>query len=139
VETRLPLRIDEDPTSRFAPIPINSEQLLIICCTTPRTPAADRRRRDDRMEARRRSSSCGSTDEGPADERVEPFVPFFTTKPGDPGIGLVLSRQIAEQPWRIADTREPPRSARLAARYLRLPLCTARAAERRRARLSVRA
>ncbi len=36
-------------------------------------------------------------DEGPGLSRTENlFVPFFTTKPGGSGIGLVLSRQIAE-------------------------------------------
>jgi signal transduction histidine kinase len=37
------------------------------------------------------------TDEGPGiNDSENLFVPFFTTKPGGSGIGLVLSRQIAE-------------------------------------------
>ena len=37
-------------------------------------------------------------DEGPGiSNTTNLFVPFFTTKPGGSGIGLVLSRQIAEQ------------------------------------------
>ncbi|MCB1640299.1 MAG: HAMP domain-containing histidine kinase, partial [Xanthomonadales bacterium] len=36
-------------------------------------------------------------DEGPGLSQTENlFVPFFTTKPGGSGIGLVLARQIAE-------------------------------------------
>jgi signal transduction histidine kinase len=36
-------------------------------------------------------------DEGPGlSETANLFVPFYTTKPGGSGIGLVLSRQIAE-------------------------------------------
>jgi signal transduction histidine kinase len=36
-------------------------------------------------------------DEGPGiSNPANLFVPFFTTKPGGSGIGLVLSRQIAE-------------------------------------------
>jgi signal transduction histidine kinase len=36
-------------------------------------------------------------DEGPGlPTSANLFVPFFTTKPGGSGIGLVLSRQIAE-------------------------------------------
>jgi signal transduction histidine kinase len=37
------------------------------------------------------------SDEGPGlPDTANLFVPFFTTKPGGSGIGLVLSRQIAE-------------------------------------------
>ncbi len=36
-------------------------------------------------------------DDGPGlDAATDPFVPFFTTKPNGTGIGLTLSRQIAE-------------------------------------------
>ena len=47
----------------------------------------------------RRADSCEVVvqDEGPGlPESANLFVPFFTTKPGGSGIGLVLSRQIAE-------------------------------------------
>ena len=39
----------------------------------------------------------GFDDDGPGiPNPTNLFVPFFTTKPGGSGIGLVLSRQIAE-------------------------------------------
>ena len=40
------------------------------------------------------------------------FVPFFTTKPGGSGIGLALSRQIAEAHDGILGAHEPRGSAR---------------------------
>jgi two-component system, NtrC family, nitrogen regulation sensor histidine kinase NtrY len=49
------------------------------------------------------------------------FVPFFTTKPGGSGIGLVLSRQIAEQHGGTL-TLENRTAARGCRAYLRLPL-----------------
>jgi signal transduction histidine kinase len=48
---------------------------------------------------RKRAGDCEVVveDEGPGlPESANLFVPFFTTKPGGSGIGLVLSRQIAE-------------------------------------------
>ena len=70
----------------------------------------------------RRAVEVVVTDEGPGLASTENlFVPFFTTKPTGSGIGLVLSRQIAEA-HRGALTLEP-RSDRPGARArLRLPL-----------------
>ena len=52
-------------------------------------------------------------DEGPGLPNTSNlFVPFFTTKPGGSGIGLALSRQIAEG-RRNADARKPRERARL--------------------------
>lgn len=51
------------------------------------------------IEARNRDSTLAVaiTDEGPGIANTDNlFVPFFTTKPGGSGVGLALSRQIAE-------------------------------------------
>jgi two-component system nitrogen regulation sensor histidine kinase NtrY len=62
------------------------------------------------------------TDEGPgvADTR-NLFVPFFTTKPTGSGIGLVLSRQIAENHGGSLTLRPRPDGPGAQAR-LRLPI-----------------
>jgi signal transduction histidine kinase len=61
-------------------------------------------------------------DEGPGlSNTANLFVPFFTTKPGGSGIGLVLSRQIAEAHGGtlMLDTRTDARGTRA---VLRLPV-----------------
>jgi signal transduction histidine kinase len=51
----------------------------------------------DRLAASPPSVELWVEDEGPGLSNTgNLFVPFFTTKPGGSGIGLVLSRQIAE-------------------------------------------
>jgi signal transduction histidine kinase len=62
------------------------------------------------------------TDEGPGLSNTSNlFVPFFTTKPGGSGIGLVLSRQIAEAHGGTLSL-ENRRGARGCEARLRLPL-----------------
>jgi two-component system nitrogen regulation sensor histidine kinase NtrY len=62
------------------------------------------------------------TDEGPGlSNTANLFVPFFTTKPGGSGIGLVLSRQIAEAHGGTL-TLENRRQGRGCEARLRLPL-----------------
>ena len=62
-----------------------------------RRVARDRRRRVGRLEAGRTASSGDDRGQGPGlPDTSNLFVPFFTTKPNGSGIGLALSRQIAE-------------------------------------------
>jgi two-component system nitrogen regulation sensor histidine kinase NtrY len=61
-------------------------------------------------------------DEGPGISNTgNLFVPFFTTKPGGSGIGLVLSRQIAEAHGGslVLENREDRQGGRAS---LRIPL-----------------
>ncbi len=61
-------------------------------------------------------------DEGPGiSNTANLFVPFFTTKPGGSGIGLVLSRQIAEAHGGVLTLENRPAGSGCEAR-LRLPL-----------------
>jgi signal transduction histidine kinase len=59
------------------------------------------------------------TDEGPGlASTANLFVPFFTTKPGGSGIGLVLSRQIAEAHAGSLELRNRPEGRGCEARLL---------------------
>ena len=84
----------------------------------------NRRRRHRRLAARRGSMpvEIWVKDEGPGlSSTANLFVPFFTTKPGGSGIGLVLSRQIAEGHGGrlMLENREDRRGCRAS---LRMPL-----------------
>ena len=98
VETRLAVRIDEGPDLTVRADPDQLEQLLINVLHNAVDAALETRggvtigwRRDGL------AFELWIDDEGaglPSASNL--FVPFFTTKPGGSGIGLVLSRQIAE-------------------------------------------
>jgi two-component system, NtrC family, nitrogen regulation sensor histidine kinase NtrY len=97
-ETRLPVRVEAGPEVTVQGDPDQLEQVLINLLRN----AADASlatgggvssgwRRDGAM------LEIWVKDEGPGlSGTANLFVPFFTTKPGGSGIGLVLSRQIAE-------------------------------------------
>ncbi len=74
------------------------EQLLINLLRNGMDAAhGNRRRRRRRVGRNGTQIEIWVKDEGPGlSNTANLFVPFFTTKPGGSGIGLVLSRQIAE-------------------------------------------
>ena len=98
LETRLPVKLDAGPPLTIHGDPDQLEQVLInllrnatdASLTTQGAVAMGWRRDGAMLE-------IWVTDEGPGlSSTANLFVPFFTTKPGGSGIGLVLSRQIAE-------------------------------------------
>jgi len=98
VETNLPIRIEPSPEITIRADPDQLEQLLINLVHNASDAALETGggvsvgwRREGR------SFELWIDDEGSGLTNASNlFVPFFTTKPGGSGIGLVLSRQIAE-------------------------------------------
>jgi nitrogen fixation/metabolism regulation signal transduction histidine kinase len=126
LETRLPVAVDEGPEATIQADPDQLEQLLINLVRN----AADASLETGggvRMGWRRRAGllEVWVRDEGPGlSNRDNLFVPFYTTKPGGSGIGLVVCRQIAEAHGGAVTLDARPRGRGCEAR-LRLPLASA--------------
>ncbi len=100
LETRLPVRAHPGPETTVRADPDQLEQALINLVRNA-VDATLETRPDGTVtllwETRDRELHLLVEDEGPGlGDTGNLFVPFFTTKPGGSGIGLVLSRQIAE-------------------------------------------
>ena len=98
LETRLPVRVVEGPATEIDADRDQLDQLLINMVRNAADAALE-----TGGGVRAGWSRHGGTvevwveDDGPGlSETANLFVPFFTTKPNGTGIGLVLSRQIAE-------------------------------------------
>ena len=98
LETRLPIQIGGGPDRIVRADPDQLEQLLINVLHNA-VDAALQTGGSVTVSWRHDGASLAVSidDEGPGLPNASNlFVPFFTTKPGGSGIGLVLSRQIAE-------------------------------------------
>jgi nitrogen fixation/metabolism regulation signal transduction histidine kinase len=123
LENRLPIRVQADGDVQVEADPDQLEQLLInivrnavdATLETGGQVAIGWKRDDDVLE-------ITVEDEGPGlPDTSNLFVPFFTTKPQGSGIGLALSRQIAEAHGGTL-TLENRTDARGCRATLRLPL-----------------
>ncbi|MBI3492586.1 MAG: HAMP domain-containing histidine kinase, partial [Acidobacteria bacterium] len=123
IETQLGIRIDAGPDVTIRADPDQLEQLLINLVRNA-SDAARQTGGGVTVGWRRDGASLELwvDDEGAGLTNASNlFVPFFTTKPGGSGIGLVLSRQIAEAHGGslTLDNRVDRRGCRA---YLRLPI-----------------
>ena len=98
LEQRVPIRVDGGPDLAVSADPDQLEQLLINLVRNAADAALETRGGAAiAWRGADRHVEITVTDEGPGLPNTSNlFVPFFTTKPAGSGIGLVLSRQIAE-------------------------------------------
>ena len=111
LETRLKVCVQPGPDLAFQADPDQLEQMLINLIRNAADAVLETRRREDlasreisekngvvvRWDAGKEEVTLAIEDEGPG--LMNPgnvFTPFYTTKPNGSGVGLVLSRQIAE-------------------------------------------
>jgi PAS domain S-box-containing protein len=123
VETRLAVTVDGGPDITIRADPDQLEQLLINLLHNA-ADAVSATGGSVRLGWRRDPStiSLWIDDEGVGLQNpANVFVPFFTTKPGGSGIGLVLSRQIAEAHGGSLTLENRP-GARGCRALLRLPI-----------------
>ena len=123
VETRLPIHVAEGPDCQIRADPDQLEQLLInlvhnasdAALQTGGSVTVGWKREGRGLELWIDDEGAGLTNASNL------FVPFFTTKPTGSGIGLVLSRQIAEAHGGTLtlDNRGDRQGCRA---YLRLPV-----------------
>jgi len=96
-ETRLPVQVESGPNFTIQGDPDQLEQVLINLLRNATDASLTTKGRVTVGWQRDTMLEIWIKDEGPGlSSTANLFVPFFTTKPGGSGIGLVLSRQIAE-------------------------------------------
>jgi signal transduction histidine kinase len=124
LEQRLPVGVDDAPALNINADPDQLEQALINLVKNA-ADAALPSHGGVRVRWRDAGDAAQITieDDGPGIGATENlFIPFYTTKPGGSGIGLVLARQIAEAHGGSLTLENRPTGTHGCIANLRLPL-----------------